>query len=161
MTSRAVRSRRRGVTTVEFALVLPVFLALLFGLIEFVRLSNLRHAADNAAYEAARHVIVPGAKASEAVAQANDLLARGGVRGATIRVTPSVISEATTSVTVDVSVPLAGNSWLPSKLTRHRTLARQATLRTERAQVVMTQEIAADAPSFSSNGGPRGRGGGR
>src|SRR5436189_188275 len=110
------RAARRGVTIVEFALVFPVFLTLLIGLIEFVRLSNLRHAADNAAYEAARNVIVPGAKASEAIAQANDLLVRGGIRGATIRVTPSVITESTASVTVDVSVPLSGNSWLPPKL---------------------------------------------
>jgi Flp pilus assembly protein TadG len=150
LTRRGRQTSRRGVTTVEFAIVLPVFLTLLIGLMEFVRISNLRHAADNAAYEAARHVMVPGAKASEAIALANDLLRRGGIRRATVTVTPSTIVESTTAVTVRVSVPLTGNSWLPPKLTRSRTLAREATLLTERSKVLLAQEVAAGMPSIPS-----------
>ena len=45
---RARFSHRRGVTVVEFAMTLPLLIILVIGLIEFVRLSNMRHAAENA-----------------------------------------------------------------------------------------------------------------
>jgi Flp pilus assembly protein TadG len=130
------RFERRGVTVVEFALTFPLLIALVIGLIEFARLSTLRHAADNAAYEAARHVIVPGASVAEAKAQGFDLLGRAGVRNATIDVNPAVITEDTKQVTVQVQVPLTGNSWLPPKLTKTRMVVRDTTLRTERAALV-------------------------
>src|SRR5262245_12786424 len=111
MRALACARTRRGVTVVEFALTFPLLLLLVIGLIEFARLSTMRHAADNAAYEAARHIIVPGANVAEAVAQGNELLARAGVRQGSISVNPAVITEDTDSITVQVSVPLAGNSW--------------------------------------------------
>jgi hypothetical protein len=143
---------RRGVAVVEFALTFPLLIILVVGLIEFSRLSTMRHAADNAAYEAARHVIVPGANVAEAIAQAHDLLARSGVRQGTIEVNPAVIGEDTKFVTVQVSVPLAGNSWLPPKLTRSRMVVRETTLRTER--VAMVQGSATTRPLPPSGSGP-------
>jgi hypothetical protein len=143
---------RRGVAVVEFALTFPLLIILVVGLIEFSRLSTMRHAADNAAYEAARHVIVPGANVSEAIAQANDLLARSGVRQGTIEVNPAVINEDTKFVTVQVSVPLMGNSWLPPKLTRSRMVVRETTLRTER--VTLVQGSATTRPLPPSGSGP-------
>jgi hypothetical protein len=140
-------SARRGVTVVEFALTFPLLILLVVGLIEFARLSTLRHAADNAAYEAARHVIVPGANVAEAVAEANDLLARAGVRNASISVNPAVIGEETQSVTVQVTVPLAGNSWLPPGLTANRMVVRDTTLRTERVAMVQGQAATHPIPS--------------
>lgn len=141
------RAARRGVTVVEFALTFPLLILLVVGLIEFARLSTLRHAADNAAYEAARHVIVPGANVAEAVAQANDLLARAGMRNASITVNPAVIGEETKSVTVQVTLPLAGNSWLPPKLTANRMVVRDTTLRTERVAMVQGQAATQPIPS--------------
>jgi hypothetical protein len=143
---------RRGVAVVEFALTFPLLIILVVGLIEFSRLSTMRHAADNAAYEAARHVIVPGANVSEAIAQAHDLLARSGVRQGTIEVNPAVIGEDTKFVTVQVSVPLMGNSWLPPKLTRSRMVVRETTLRTER--VTLVQGSATTTPLPPSSPGP-------
>jgi hypothetical protein len=143
---------RRGVAVVEFALTFPLLIILVVGLIEFSRLSTMRHAADNAAYEAARHVIVPGANVAEAIAQAHDLLARSGVRQGTIEVNPAVIGEDTKFVTVQVSVPLAGNSWLPPKLTRSRMVVRETTLRTER--VTLVQGTATTRPLPPSGSGP-------
>jgi hypothetical protein len=137
---------RRGVAVVEFALTFPLLIILVVGLIEFSRLSTMRHAADNAAYEAARHVIVPGANVAEAVAQANDLLARSGVRHGTIEVNPAVIGEDTKFVTVQVTVPLVGNSWLPPKLTKSRMVVRETTLRTERATMVKGAAVTKPVP---------------
>jgi len=142
----AIRRRRRGVTIVEFALTFPLLMLLVIGLLELARLNLLRHAADGAAYEAARNVIVPGATVSEAVAEANDLLKRAGIKGSTIAVTPTVITEATPQVTVQVSVPLSQNSWLPPALTGPRTVTRQVSLITERVAVMQAKAIAESTP---------------
>jgi len=132
---------RSGVTTVEFAMTLPILITVFVGMIEFTRLSNMRHAADNASYAAARMVMVPGANAAEAVAEANDLLARVGLSNATIVVTPSPILETTTQVAVQVDVPLLSNSWLPPVWTRNITVSRSTTLMTERVPVIQSEGI--------------------
>ena len=137
---------RRGVTTVEFALAFPLLLVMLFGMLEVLRMSNLRHTADNAAYEAARNVIVPGASAADAKTKANDLLKRTGVKNGKITVNPSVIGEQTDRVTVKVEIPLVGNSWLPPKLTKARTVTREVTLMTERVPVVQARAVPVPPP---------------
>jgi Flp pilus assembly protein TadG len=137
---------RRGVTTVEFAVTIPILIVVLIGLFELVRLTNIRHAADNAAYEAARHVIVPGASAAEATTKGKDLLRRAGVKNSTLAVTPSPITEDTALVTVTVTVPLSTNSWLPPALTKARTVRRAVTLMTERAPVVQALAVPEPPP---------------
>jgi Flp pilus assembly protein TadG len=128
------RSDRRGATAVEFALVAPVFFLVLFAMFEFSRLNVLRHTADNAAYEGARVAMVPGATASEAVAEANRLLSIVGARGATVRVTPAVLTTATDRVTVSITIPLDQNGWVVPRFTRASALQSQSTLRTERVR---------------------------
>lgn len=59
------RACQAGATTVKLSLVLPILFAMLIGMIEFTRLSNMRHAADDAAYEAARAVVVPRANTAD------------------------------------------------------------------------------------------------
>ena len=56
-------SSRAGATAVEFAIVAPIFFLIMLASFEFSRLNVIRHTADNAAYEAARHAMVPGATA--------------------------------------------------------------------------------------------------
>ena len=128
----AKRPQPRGATTVEFAITLPVLLLLVIGMIEFVRMSNVRHAADNAAYEAARHVIVPGASSQEALQKAQDLLARAGVNVSDITISPGTINDSTDQIHVNVSIPLRDNSWLPPALTKDYVITRNCTLMTER-----------------------------
>ena len=65
--------QRHGAATVEFAVVLPLLVLLVFGSVELTRGLMLRHSADNAAYEAARTAIVPGATAEEAITRATEL----------------------------------------------------------------------------------------
>jgi Flp pilus assembly protein TadG len=125
---------RRGATAVEFALVAPVFFLVLFAMFEFSRLNVLRHTADNAAYEAARVAMVPGATAADAVAEANRLLSVVGARGATVRVTPAVLTTATDQVTVSIAIPLDQNGWVVPRFTRASTLQSQSTLKTERVR---------------------------
>lgn len=145
-------AHRRGVTTVEFALTLPLLLAIVFGIIEFVRLSHLRHSADAVAYETARYVAVPGANVGEAQTFAKDLLARAGIRNAAVTVNPGTIAETTASVTVQISIALKGNSWLPPRLTSNRSVVRSTRLMTERVAVVQAKTISPDPPSDAGDG---------
>jgi Flp pilus assembly protein TadG len=127
-------NHRRGATTVEFAIVAPIFFLLMLAAFEFSRLNVIRHTADNAAYEAARHAMVPGATASEAVTKANAILRTVGARGARVTITPTVINADVDTITVRVDVPLNSNGWVVPKFSKGKTLTAQSTLRTERAE---------------------------
>lgn len=52
------KNRRRGVTVVESALVLSVFLLLLFGMFEYCRFLMVLHVTNNAARDGARYAAV-------------------------------------------------------------------------------------------------------
>ena len=58
LTTRLRKNRRRGVTVVESALVLGVFLLLLFGMFEYCRFLMVLHVTNNAAREGARYAAV-------------------------------------------------------------------------------------------------------
>jgi Flp pilus assembly protein TadG len=130
----AVKSQRRGATAVEFAIVAPIFFLLMMASFEFSRLNVIRHTADNAAYEAARHAMVPGATMKEAVTKANSILGTVGTRGAKVTISPTVLGPDVDTVNVRVEVPLSQNGWIVPRFTKGRTLTAQSTLRTERAE---------------------------
>lgn len=125
---------RQGATAVEFAIVAPIFFILMLASFEFSRLNVIRHTADNAAYEAARHAMVPGATAAEAVAKANSILRTVGTRGARVTITPTTLGPDVDTINVSIDVPLNQNGWIVPKFTSGRTLTAQSTLRTERAE---------------------------
>lgn len=124
---------RHGAAAVEFALTAPVFFVFLLAAFEFGWLNVIRHTADNAAYEAARTAMVPGATADEARAKANGLLNIIGARGAQITVTPSTLTTETEAVTVAIDIPMNRNGLIVPRFTRDKTLRSSSTLRTERA----------------------------
>ncbi|HYO24041.1 MAG TPA: TadE family protein [Lacipirellulaceae bacterium] len=128
------RHARRGATVVEFAIVAPLFFLLLLAAFEFGRLNVIRHTADNAAYEAARLAMVPGATAGEAIAEATRILRIVGTRGARVTVDPGTLSPTDEQITVTVDVPLDQNGWITPRFTRSRTLRASSTLRAERAR---------------------------
>lgn len=132
ITREQAGSSRRGVTLVEFALVLPVFLLFTFASIEFAHLNTLRNTANNAAYEAARVIVVPGADAAEAEVEAARILAAVGTREFSVDVTPQEITPDTDSVTISVNVPYERNSLMVPWFTRSLTIRSKATLKTER-----------------------------
>jgi len=125
---------RLGATVVEFALTAPIFFLFLMAAFEFGWLNVLRHTADNAAYEAARYAMVPGATAAEAKSKANSILKIVGARNAVVTVSPAVLASNTDQVTVTVDVPMKDNALVVPKFTGKTTLRGRATLRTERAQ---------------------------
>lgn len=125
-------STRRGTTAVEFALASPLIFFLLFGAVELARIQFIRHAAENAAYEAARYAITPGATATNARNHAVDFMTRVSARDSTADVTPATLSDSTTEVTVTVSVPLDRNCWISPRFSPGYIVSASSTLKTER-----------------------------
>lgn len=130
------RAARRGATLVEFALVLPLIMLFFTASIEFFRLNQIRHVADNAAYEACRHVMVPGANQQEAIDRAQAMLRIVGIRNAQVTINPSTIAESTTEVTVTVGVPTQGNTWIFPQFAGNRVIGSSSTLVTERIAAI-------------------------
>jgi Flp pilus assembly protein TadG len=104
--------QRRGAVLVEFAITLPILLAFFGFFWEFARAEQIRQTTATAAYEGARQGIVEGGSASDARSKAQEILDAVGIRSATITVTPSTITDETTSVQVSVTVPVASNAWV-------------------------------------------------
>ena len=96
--------------------------------------------AQNAAYEAARHVIVAGASKTEAQNEANRILGYLGTRNAVITVTPrdqlgtaqSTIDEDTATVSVNVRVPMEQNVIYLNRFTKNVVIEKETVLTTER-----------------------------
>lgn len=130
--SKKHRPLHRGAYTVEFAVVVPLVFLLFLGGIEFARMHLVRHVVDNAAYEAARHVIVPGATADEAIAQANKILASVNAVGAQVQITPNPITEETKSVSVKVILPCSENMLSLSNFSSGLNIVSETKLFTER-----------------------------
>lgn len=126
------RQGRVGTVAVEFAITAPIFFLFLLAAFEFGWLNVVRHTADNAAYEAARTVIVPGATSAEATAKAASILNVVGARGAKIKITPNNITNSTTEVTVAVDIPMKSNGLITPRFTGKTTLHSESTLKTER-----------------------------
>ena len=125
---------RRGAVITEFAICAPVFFLIVLTMFEFGWLNVVRHTADNAAYEASRVAMVPGATAAEAIAEAERIMSAIGTRGATVAVDPPTLAPETTQVTVTVRVPLDRNSMVIPKFGRGKEIQSSSTLRTERVE---------------------------
>lgn len=117
-------------------MVLPLIMTIAFAMIELSRLMLLQHTADTAAYEGARHAMVPGATAAEAALAAQDLIDANGLRDVSIFVTPSEIREDTPLLTVRVEVPVAKNSWIAFFRVGSYEVSSEVTLYCERPAVV-------------------------
>lgn len=107
--SAMMRSRGdRGAAAVEFALVLPVLILLVLGLIEFSRVFNVQISITNAAREAARTMAIendPGIARSVAIAAAPSV--NPAISADDIDVAPGdCVAGATVTVTITYTVDL-------------------------------------------------------
>jgi len=128
-------SQRRGASALEFAMIAPTFLLIIFCCCEFARISMLRNVAQNAAYEAARFVIVDGSTTEHAIDEANSILGRLGTNAATITVNGGEeLSFNTPNVTVRIEIPMKDNSFVFPSVYGDKKIIAEVTLRTERYQ---------------------------
>lgn len=97
MTLRLRKQNDRGAVAAEFALLLPVFLLILFGIIEFGMLMYGREVVTNAAREGARAGIVQGPPkrtSGEITTIANNYLTGTGINQADVTFTPAGVGLA-------------------------------------------------------------------
>jgi Flp pilus assembly protein TadG len=133
---RMCRKNRRGATVVEFAVVAPVLVLLIFGTIEFGRMVMVQQVLTNAAREGARIGILDDATVSGVQTTVNTYLTGAAVNSAhaTVTVTPNPLSGAGygDAVTVTVSIPFNKVSWLPTPMfLSSATLSASAAMRRE------------------------------
>jgi Flp pilus assembly protein TadG len=112
------RPRRRGAALLEFAVVVPVLILLVFGMLEFGRVMMVQQVLTNAAREGCRKATLPGSSSSDVTTVVNKYLTSSGISGANA---PSVSPDPSTAnagdaITVTVSVPFNNVSWLPVPL---------------------------------------------
>jgi Flp pilus assembly protein TadG len=127
-------AERRGAAVVEFAVVAPVLILLLLGMIECGRMIMVQQTITTAAREGARSAIVEGNSATTATTSVQSFLAGTGIRGAQITVAPKNTGSVVHGqpITVTVSVPFSAVSWLPHPFFfGERTLTSTATMRRE------------------------------
>ncbi len=121
---------RLGASAVEFAIVANIFFLMLLVCMEFARLNMVRNLAQDAAYYAARQVIVPGATSDEARAEADRIMSSMLGNGYSIDV--SDVDKETFFVTVTVSVDLTEVAFFAPYFLPDSTLQAAARMRTER-----------------------------
>ena len=86
---------RRGAAAVEFALTAPILFLFFFAALEFGRYNMIQQTANNAAFEAARQCILPGASASDGQTAGLGVLSKVGITGGTVTISPTTITKTT------------------------------------------------------------------
>jgi Flp pilus assembly protein TadG len=89
---------------VEFAIVANIFLLMILTCMEFARLNMVRSLAQDAAYFAARHAIVPGATPEEAIEEADRIMSSMLSNGYEVTVNDIDADAGEVSVTVAVDL---------------------------------------------------------
>lgn len=118
-TNRRSPRFRRGAAAAEFALVLPIFLTLTFGMIELGRVIMVHQILTNGAREGARYAIVPGRTQAQVETVVTNYFSKtlGLAAGDYSRQIPNPAT-ITSGAPVEVSVSVAyskiswGTNWL-------------------------------------------------
>lgn len=131
--TRHIRKRRRGAAAVEFAVVLPVFVILVFGMIEYGRMVMVQQVITNASREGARKAVLDGATTSSVQTAVTSYLTSAKVNGGSAAVSPDPTTAASGDpITVTVNIPFSAVSWLPSPMyLGGKTLSASTTMRRE------------------------------
>lgn len=130
-------SPRAGAVTVELALVAPVFLFLVFGIIEVGRGFMVSHLLANAAREGCRFGILENSDSEEIKKVVTNRLHAEGFYTATIDVTVNRKDAAAISavsgdkMSVLVSIPVKDFTWYPGGNFLSGTISGQFTMRRE------------------------------
>lgn len=133
--ARRLRQARRGAHIVEMALVLPILIMVVFGIIEFARANQIRQTVKQAAYEGARVGITMDASVANVQTQANSVLSSVGISGGTVTVSPNPITSTTAFVTVTVSASATANGWFMKYFTAGQAITAAVTLESENSGI--------------------------
>ncbi|EMI15632.1 TadE-like protein [Rhodopirellula maiorica SM1] len=110
------RPNRVGAAAVEFALVVPIFLLLVFGIIEFGRVVMVQQILVNASREGARAAAVEGATQASVQKIVKDYLKgcsiKSGANDVVVSPDPSK-AKSREEITVSIAVKFSDVSWMP------------------------------------------------
>lgn len=115
--SRRRRVERRAAAAVEFAVVMPLFLSMILGMVEIGRGVMVMQALTYAAREGCRVAVLDGSTASTVTAKVD-----AAMDGASINLPPAIVTITPTNpssakydepVTVSVQVKYSDVTWLP------------------------------------------------
>jgi Flp pilus assembly protein TadG len=123
---------------VEAAIILPVLVLLVFGLIECARLGMVAQILSTAAREGCRVAVVDGNTNTDVTNRINQVLNTSGISGVTTTQTPSDCTtvhsgDNPNTIQVTLSVPYRQVTWLPSPyLFQDSTVTASAVMSSER-----------------------------
>jgi Flp pilus assembly protein TadG len=114
---------RNGTATVEFAVILPVYMLIFLGTIETCSMIFFKQSLEIAAYEGARVAIVPKTTITDIQESVDTLLTARRTRNYTVTVTPANYQNAAygTMIRVEVSASCNDNSVIPLSIYSSRT----------------------------------------
>jgi Flp pilus assembly protein TadG len=128
--------RRKGASTVEFAVVAPFVFAVIFGIMTVGRGLMVTHALDSAASQACRKAVVGSASTSAVTTSVNNSLAAWAIHDqtTTVQVNGTTNDPSTAvngdQITVTVSIPMTSVVIVPGVATSGQ-ITRKCTLRKE------------------------------
>ncbi len=138
--SAPVRLIRSGVAMLEMAIVLPILLLLVLGIIEMGRVMMINQMTTNACREACRRAIVPGMDHDTVISIVNGYLDASGIsqtgRQVTVRNANGQSSRledigSHEPVTIQVQAPYSENTWGFTSIMGGKALVSQSTMRRE------------------------------
>ncbi|MDZ4657964.1 MAG: TadE/TadG family type IV pilus assembly protein [Bythopirellula sp.] len=131
--SRNRRPQRAGVAAAEFAVCLPVIVLIVLATIEACTMVFLKQSLNIAAYEGARTALAQNVSSVDVVNAAEQVLTERNVNGGTVTISPSNLGAIAPGqyLTVSASAPATGNSVIPIRFYRGRTLTGSATMMKE------------------------------
>jgi Flp pilus assembly protein TadG len=117
---RSRRPQRRGAAVVEFAVVAPILMVFILGIIEIGRLVNVAQVATNTSREGARYAVQGGANATTIDAYLRTYLASAGMSNTAAGASSAVV------VTVEYQ---SGTTWVATNDPSSSTIASGTPLR--------------------------------
>ena len=114
----------------EFAIIANLLFLVIFTCLEFARMNMVRNLVQDAAYYAARTVMVPGATRAEAIAEADRIMGALLPGGYTVEVND--IDNASSEVSVTVAVDFDEVALFAPMFVKDATIQSTATMSTER-----------------------------
>jgi Flp pilus assembly protein TadG len=123
-TGRDTGAKRRGIATVECAVILPVFVLILLGTMEACSMIFLRQSVELAAYEASRTAVLPQTTLLNVQSTASSLLTSRKIKNCSVTVTPTTFQSAAygSFIRVTVKAPVSDNSLFGSIFYKNMTI---------------------------------------
>lgn len=124
---------RRGISTVEFALIAPLFFMLVLGCIELGRGLMVQQVLTNASRVGVRNAVMLSGTTSSSTTAATEFANGATVGGVSVAVTPNPsTASAGDMISLTVSVPFANVTWVPAPwFMANKTLSATSVMRKE------------------------------